>query len=93
MLTITTKFYGPTNSRGARIRATDGKRRVFVSYEYGLSTEKAHEKAFLEFVRKFLKIEPNFRYVVGGNDEGYCFTFIGNEDWNIRSLSDDRFRA
>ena len=52
MLTITTTFYGPTNTRGARIKVTDGQgRTLWVNYDYG---DAAHDAAFRTFVATHL---------------------------------------
>jgi hypothetical protein len=46
MRAITTKYHGPTNYMGARISATaTDSKRVYVPYDYSLTTEGAHAKA------------------------------------------------
>ena len=46
MKAITTKYHGPTNTKGSRISADDGDgNRVTISYPYELSGEACHRKA------------------------------------------------
>lgn len=46
MKAITTKYFGPGNVRGARIRAkAEGVPAVFISYPYELSGEEVHRAA------------------------------------------------
>jgi hypothetical protein len=42
---IVTVYYGPTNCRGARIRAVGGGESVVIPYDHALSPEDAHVKA------------------------------------------------
>lgn len=53
MQTITTKYLGPTNTRGSRYVASnpDGKR-VVISKDYALDTDKMHLKAALALCAK-----------------------------------------
>jgi hypothetical protein len=52
---VTTKYYGPTNHRGSRIRVTSYKQSKFVSYSY--ADNDAHEAAVREVFGKDAKIE------------------------------------
>ena len=46
MIAITTKYLGPTDTRGARIKATaPSKNTATISYPYDLNSERAHRKA------------------------------------------------
>jgi len=46
MKAIITKFCGPTNTRGARVKATaEGVKSVSISYPYELSGEAVHRAA------------------------------------------------
>jgi hypothetical protein len=93
MQAIKTKYFGATNHRGARIKATCDAGSVTVSWDYELGTEANHESA-----RKALQLkiavngekkygysflqDPWMRPMVGGalpNNEGYAFVFVG--DW------------
>ena len=43
---ITTKYHGPTNTRGSRISATSASgTRIYVPYAYELSVDECHEQA------------------------------------------------
>jgi hypothetical protein len=53
MQAIITKFIGPTNHRGARIKAIAAAGSVTVPYEYGTDTEGAHRVAAVAFCEKF----------------------------------------
>jgi hypothetical protein len=80
MQAIITKYIGPSNSRGARIRATwkrfDGPVSLTIAYPYDLSDRDAHAAAAMALVRK---------YTDGGNDwnagelpnGNYVFTMLG----------------
>lgn len=69
---IVTKYIGPTNTRGSRIKAKAAAGSVTVSYEHGLGIEQNHAKAAEALVRKF---GWRGRYFQGGMPEdcGYCF--------------------
>ena len=50
---IVTKYYGPTNTRGSRIKATAAAGSVTVSYNCGLSQGDNHKAAAEALARKF----------------------------------------
>lgn len=51
MRLITTKYMGPTNTRGARIKAQgEGLGSHSIPYPYELSAQKAHDLAVLELL-------------------------------------------
>ena len=53
MKAISTKYIGPTNHRGARIKATDHDGNfVTVSYTHELSTDGEHDRAALALLQK-----------------------------------------
>ena len=93
MQAIKTKYYGATNHRCARIKATCEAGQITIPWSYDLGTEANHDSA-----RKSLQIkicreienrdgilcanDPWLRPMVGGalpNNEGYAFVFVG--DW------------
>ena len=49
---IRTRYHGPTNTRGSRFIATDGKNRVTVPYDYGLDSTENHSAAAQAFLDK-----------------------------------------
>lgn len=55
MITLTTKFCGPTNTKGSRIAVTcqHGKTRLMlVSWDYSLNPSQNHEKAVQWWIKK-----------------------------------------
>lgn len=52
MQAIETRYYGPTNFRGSRIRATCEAGTVTVSYDYALDLEENHDAAARALIRK-----------------------------------------
>ena len=73
MKAITTKYYGPTNSKGSRIIATDEDRnRISIGYPHELSGMDCQAKAAVALCRKM-----NWRgKLLGvGIKGGYVFVF------------------
>lgn len=82
MQAIITKFIGPTNTRGARIKATwqrfDGEVKRVLSYDHKVSERDNHAAAAMALVRE---------YSDGGNNwtagelpnGGYAFVMLGEE--------------
>lgn len=73
---IRTKYLGPTNTKGARIRATDGVRQVTIPYPYELSVEDAHMAAADRLIMIMHEHdEERVEYAVARStkDDGYCF--------------------
>lgn len=73
---IRTKYLGPTDTKGARIRATNGARSVTIPYPYEMNVEDAH----MEAADKLMMIlheheEGRVEYAVARStkDDGYCF--------------------
>lgn len=52
MQAIETKFLGPTNTRGARVKAACEAGSVTMSWDYGLNTEGNHDAALEALVTK-----------------------------------------
>jgi len=53
MQAIQTRYFGPTNSRGARIKATAAAGSVTISYPYELSGQETHHAAAQALAAKF----------------------------------------
>jgi hypothetical protein len=50
---ITTKYIGPSNTKGSRIAASDGDgNRVVVGYDHSMNSERNHARAAAELCRK-----------------------------------------
>jgi len=60
MIAIVTKYYGPTDSKGSRIVATENGKRVTVGYDSGLNSEDNHAAAAEAFRVKYF---PKFVHV------------------------------
>jgi hypothetical protein len=74
MKAISTKYKGPTNSRGARIIADDGDgNKVTIPYPYELDTADAHQEA-AEKLKK--KMGWNGKLACGSTKTGYCCVFV-----------------
>ena len=80
---IRTRYIGPTNTRGSRIRATNGARSVTIPYPHELSAEDAH----IEAADKLIMVlhqhdEDRVEYAVARStkDDGYCFYRVERED-------------
>lgn len=83
MIAIHTKFIGPTNSRGARIKAYTADStyhkgfNVTINYPYELSGEARHFEAVKELVKKHNLAwnTDNMRYGDSADGKGYVFCF------------------
>lgn len=75
MVAITTKYLGPTNTKGSRIKASAGRgREVTISYDHALGQEACHAKAARALMTKMGW--PN-KLVAGGlKNGGYVFVMI-----------------
>lgn len=63
MQAITTKFFGPTNTLGSRIKATCWLTSIIVSFDHSANTEENHTAAIEALVCKL----NNDRIVKGGS--------------------------
>lgn len=60
MQAIITKYYGPTNSRGSRIKASCERGTIWFPYPHEISgTENVHRAAVAALIKKF--VEEDFR--------------------------------
>lgn len=75
MQAISTKFYGPTNYRGSRIRAKADAGTVWVDWKYELGVEENHDRAAWAFARKFGWDEKDYPVYRGSTQEGYVYVF------------------
>jgi len=76
MKAITTKYVGPTNTRGSRVSATDSDgNRISIPYEGGLDSQAAHRAAALALCKK-MNWNSCERLVGGGTKKGYAFVFV-----------------
>jgi len=90
MVSIITKFLGPTNTRGARIkahRADDPRVAVTVSYDYAGSSEFRHRLAATQLADRYGWLDAGTVLVAGGTDRGYTFVLV-NERTLVQSRID-----
>jgi len=76
MVAIQTKYIGPTNNRGSRIKAwTDTGFSKVISYDYGLEDEARHFKAVKAMVESN-NLDWDLKDMrCGGTKNGYVFCF------------------
>lgn len=74
---IVTKWFGPTNARGSRIKATADAGSKTVSWDFALSVEQNHERAAAALATK-LGWSDYGRYVGGSlpGDKGHVFVLV-----------------
>tara|TARA_R100001015_G_C4593346_1_gene148688 strand:+ start:261 stop:509 length:249 start_codon:yes stop_codon:yes gene_type:complete len=76
MIAIQTKYLGPTNTKGARIKAfTCNGHSVTIDYDYALSDELIHFEAVKAPKEKYSLDWNISEMTYGGLKEGYAFTF------------------
>jgi hypothetical protein len=79
MQAITTKFLGPTNFRGARIRASCEAMTITVETDHGLDAEENHQRAARLLIEKLgwfhdeARGDRYGRWFGGGTKDGYVF--------------------
>ena len=73
MKAIETKYIGPTNYRGSRIKAfTEGGNQITIGYDHSLESAKLHLKAAIALRDK---MTWKGKLIGGGSKGGYCFVF------------------
>jgi hypothetical protein len=74
MQAIMTKYIGPTNSRGSRIKAWCSAGSVTIDYPHQLSNEAVYWEAAKTLIVK-LGWQEHGNWIAGGlpNSSGYCF--------------------
>lgn len=71
---IETRYHGPTNTRGGRIKATHegGRASVTVHYDHGLDAAENHAVAARALMRK---LGWKGKMIAGSTRKGYVFVF------------------
>ncbi len=85
MKAITTKYLGPTNYRGSRIKATaEGVKALTLPYphEFGPGVE-AHAPAAIALCRR---MGWHGKLIGGGTDKGYVFVFSDPDHYNTYEI-------
>ena len=74
---IVTKYIGPSNTKGSRIKATAAAGSITVHLDHALNIEENHAKAAEALANKF---NWSGNYFMGGmpDDSGYCFVSSDN---------------
>jgi len=78
---IKTKYLGPTDYRGARIKASamdsynrdERKKSVTIPYDYGFTHERLHRDAAELLLPQVVHNPKIVRLVAGGCEDGYVF--------------------
>ena len=79
MIAILTKFIGPTNYRGARVKAfTTSGHRIIVPWDHSQNVEENHDAAALALCRK---MGWGGKLVRGGTEVGYAYAFL--REWTV----------
>lgn len=75
---IITKYLGPTNFRGSRIKATAYAGSVTIDYDAGLSQQRNHDAAARKLAKKF---GWHGDWVAGGmpSEDGNCYVVLETE--------------
>lgn len=69
---ITTKYLGPTNHRGARVKATAQAGSVTVPWDHALGPQENHAEAAKALVAKY-GWPRDVPWYGGATDDGYAF--------------------
>lgn len=76
---VTTKYLGPTDSRGSRVKATAQAGSVTISWDDALDGADNHAAAAAALAKKY-GWDKHSKRMIGGalpGGEGYCFVFEG----------------
>jgi hypothetical protein len=78
MQAIQTKYLGPTNNRGSRIKAWCGAASKTIDYPYGLDADLAHYTAAQELVVQLGWTGPHYGALHQGclPDGSYCHVMV-----------------
>ncbi len=77
MKAITTRYLGPTDTKGSRfIATTEGDNRITISYDYSLNAEDNHKRVAVTLCDK---MGWSTDIIGGGTDNGYVWVFTSNE--------------
>jgi len=75
MKAIKTKYLGPTNTRGSRIKASDGcGNAIVINWDYELDVDKNHKVAAITLCKK---MKWNTSFATGWH-EGFAFHVLKN---------------
>lgn len=80
MQAIQTRYLGPTNSRGSRIKATCAAGSITISYPHELSGQGAHRKAAEALVSKLGWDHIYYNGLLGGQLANGDYAFVFNSE-------------
>lgn len=85
---IETKYLGPTNHRGARIKATAQAGSVMLSWDDSKDVDENHLDAAQALAKKFgwYHHKPG-KWVGGGNAKGTGNVYVWVEPWGVKKSS------
>jgi len=77
MQAIITKYFGPTNSRGSRIKAQCAAGSITIDYPHELSGRACHAVAAKALLNKLNWTDPTYGALMGGQlpNGDYAFVF------------------
>ena len=82
MIAIQTKYLGPTNYRGSRIKAyTCNGHSLTIAYDYSLDDKDLYAKAAIALCKK---LGWSGSIIGGGTKEGYTFVFAASDKFKIK---------
>jgi hypothetical protein len=73
---IETRYLGPTNTKGGRIKATAGAGSITIGYDYALNTDGNHKAAADALIAK---MGWTGTFAQGGNVTGTGYYFVNVE--------------
>ena len=76
---IVTRYHGPTNTKGARIKACAYGANITISYDYALDVDRNHKAAADALIAK---MGWTGTFAQGGNVEGTGYYFVNVEGTN-----------
>ena len=80
MQAIITKYFGPTNSRGSRIKAQCAAGSVTIDYPYELSGMYCHAQAAKALIKKLGWNDAHYGGLLGGQLPSGEYVFVFNND-------------
>lgn len=73
---ITTKYFGPTNHRGSRVKASADAGSISVPWDHALNAQQNHTAAAQALIHQ---LGWGGRWVVGGTRSGYVFVDVSHD--------------
>jgi hypothetical protein len=80
MQAIQTRYFGPTNSRGSRIKAWCAAGSVTIPYPHELSGQSCHRKSAEALLEKLGWVDPHYGGLLGGQLESGDYAFVFNSE-------------